>query len=554
MLFPDAQRVLQALSGFVGGGPLEGIEQVSVELDVMHAEVLDLLGQLVDRSLVVVERSEDGRPRYRLLESIRAFAVQRADEEGRRATIRAAHASWVREIGMNAARRLSGPESNSWEEQHRSLSTVRAQRANFDAAIEWLCVHRPAEALELTSSLFWGWLILGDGAAGATRIERALDAARHVADARSRSLALARTAQLLARVGNVPRAVELTVQALATMPADHATHRAEVESIVGRVYVHAGRFDEGTDLVRRSYAVMCELGDQWSMGMAQLTLGFAAQLCGETEEGERVSRLALDILGRSIDAWLTHAGHRLLGVLGMTKGHFGLASEHLEVALDIARQMDFRVDEAQTMARVGRLHRLRGDERASIDAFEQALLLSREAGDTPSAELVRSQLASIHRAAGDLDLARRIIQRDSPIAEFPRQSSGLPSHRLVQLGALALDEGHTDQARLILEEAVILADDESDPIQRVLSRDALAVALDAGGAADAATALRVEAEALAVVAAPHLDRVERVDLPGVRAAHPGGGPASVTGVRSTPPSTTILPRITSHAHRDQTSN
>jgi tetratricopeptide (TPR) repeat protein len=313
------------------------------------------------------------------------------------------------------------------------------------------------------------------------------------------------------------------------MPADHATHRAEVESIVGRVYIHAGRFDEGSDLVRRSYDIMRELGDQWSMGMAQLTLGFAAQLCGDIEEGERVTSLALDILGRSIDAWLTHAGHRLLGVLGMTKGQFVLASEHLEVALDIARQMDFKVDEAQTMARVGRLHRLWGDKRASIDAFEQALLLSREAGDTLTAELVRSQLASIHRAAGDIDLARRIIQRDSSMADFSRQSSGLPSHRLVQLGALALEEGHADQARLILEQAVILADDESDPIQRVLSRDALAVALDAGGAPDAAGAICVEADALAIVAAPHLDRVERVDLPDVRAAaYQGRGPASVT--------------------------
>jgi hypothetical protein len=104
------------------------------------------------------------------------------------------------------------------------------------------------------------------------------------------------------------------------MPADQTTHRAEVESIVGRVYIHAGTSDKGTDLVRRSYAVMCELGDQWSMGMGQTTLGFAAQLCGDIEEGERVTHLALEIPGRSIDAWLTHASHRLLGRLHRLQG------------------------------------------------------------------------------------------------------------------------------------------------------------------------------------------------------------------------------------------
>jgi hypothetical protein len=69
----------------------------------------------------------------------------------------------------------------------------------------------------------------------------------------------------------------------------------------------------------------------------------------------------LDILGRSIDAWLTHASHRLLGVLGMAQGDFASAHGHLEVALQVTREMGFRVDEAQTMARVGRLYRLQGD-------------------------------------------------------------------------------------------------------------------------------------------------------------------------------------------------
>ena len=88
-------------------------------------------------------------------------------------------------------------------------------------------------------------------------------------DARTRSLAQARIAQLLARVGNVLRAVELSIEAAAALPADQATDRAAVESIIGRVYIHAGRFDEGTALVRGSYAMMCELGDRWSMGMAK---------------------------------------------------------------------------------------------------------------------------------------------------------------------------------------------------------------------------------------------------------------------------------------------
>ena len=75
----------------------------------------------------------------------------------------------------------------------------------------------------------------------------------------------------------------------------------------------------------------------------------------------------------------------------------------------------------------------------------------------------------------------------------------------------ALDDGRVDEAGAILARARALADDEGDLIQRVLARDALAKALNAGGAELDATAIRAEAEALALTAAPILDPVERVD-------------------------------------------
>ena len=74
LLFPDDQRGLWALSCFAGDASLDATEHVLTALGVPGDAVLDTITRLVDRSLVIVENAADGGVRYRLLDSIQAFA------------------------------------------------------------------------------------------------------------------------------------------------------------------------------------------------------------------------------------------------------------------------------------------------------------------------------------------------------------------------------------------------------------------------------------------------------------------------------------------------
>ena len=90
LLFPDDQRGLWALATFAGGAPLPAVEYVLEALDVPASAAIDVVGRLASRSLVIVD---DARPgvRYRLLDSIRAFALEAmADERADRARARGA--------------------------------------------------------------------------------------------------------------------------------------------------------------------------------------------------------------------------------------------------------------------------------------------------------------------------------------------------------------------------------------------------------------------------------------------------------------------------------
>ena len=90
LLFPDDQRGLWALATFAGGASLPAVESVVEALDVPASAAIDVVGRLAGRSLVIV----DGE-RYRLLDSIRAFALDALAEAGLTERALAAHAAWL---------------------------------------------------------------------------------------------------------------------------------------------------------------------------------------------------------------------------------------------------------------------------------------------------------------------------------------------------------------------------------------------------------------------------------------------------------------------------
>src|SRR4051794_37536731 len=179
LLFPDDQRGLWALATFPGGASLAAAESVLGTLDVPAAAAIDVVSRLASRSLVIV----DEPPRYRLLDSIRAFALEALAEAELTQRGFDAHAAWYAE---QAASSTEGVRS---AQQPEHLAFVRAERANIDAALAWCAARDPSRGLELANGFGWAWIVLGE-ARGAQRLLSALAAAGETAPARERATAL----------------------------------------------------------------------------------------------------------------------------------------------------------------------------------------------------------------------------------------------------------------------------------------------------------------------------------------------------------------------------
>ena len=104
--------------------------------------------------MVNVDEADDGSVRYRLLDSIRAYAADRLRETGQSGAAFAAHADWYATTAARCDAHVRG------DQQPECLAIARAERANIDAALSWCAAHEPALSVRIANGFGWSWVVL----------------------------------------------------------------------------------------------------------------------------------------------------------------------------------------------------------------------------------------------------------------------------------------------------------------------------------------------------------------------------------------------------------
>jgi predicted ATPase len=177
------RSLLTGLAIFAGSFSIEAVEAVCTE-----SNVVETLPLLVDRSLVVAVPA-GATNRYRLLETLRAYAHERLDPQTER-SLAGRHAYHFLEFAERAEPRLRSARAPEW------LDRVRAEQDNLDAALQWALAHRPADALRLVTALYRYWENTDQRRSGVDWAERAL--ATNPAPSALRLQAVLATATLVA--------------------------------------------------------------------------------------------------------------------------------------------------------------------------------------------------------------------------------------------------------------------------------------------------------------------------------------------------------------------
>src|ERR671920_388512 len=154
LLSEPERKVFRRLSVFAGGWTLEAAEAVASGEDIDETEVVALLSGLVEKSLVVAEPTGQGGVRYRLLEPVRQYALEKLEQSGEVEDIKRSHVEYFLTLAEEAEPWLSGPRGAEWFER------LEEELDNIRVALSWARARGEAElSLRLAGSLggFWFW-------------------------------------------------------------------------------------------------------------------------------------------------------------------------------------------------------------------------------------------------------------------------------------------------------------------------------------------------------------------------------------------------------------
>jgi predicted ATPase/DNA-binding SARP family transcriptional activator len=152
LLTESERTLLRRLAVFAGGFTLEAVEAVCSQ-GMKRSDILDLLGRLVDKSLVIVDEvSEFNETRYRFLETIRQYALEKLVETGEAPTVRDGHLGFYLGLAEKAEPYIFSRDSAIW------VSRLDNELDNLRAAMDWSSnTGKAVAALQIAGSLVYFW-------------------------------------------------------------------------------------------------------------------------------------------------------------------------------------------------------------------------------------------------------------------------------------------------------------------------------------------------------------------------------------------------------------
>jgi predicted ATPase len=308
------QRLFARLAVFRGGCTLVAAEQVA-EAD------LDVLQSLVDKSLL---RHTDER--FRMLETIREYALERLEDSGEADALRRRHAEHFIALAEEAEPHLfGGEESGEW------LDRIGREHDNLRAALDHLQASGETQlALRLTGAVWEFWRDRAHFAEGRRRLERILRADERPTAARAKALNAAASMAALGGDAATGRQWGEEGLALHRMFGDKQG-TAESELWLGWAVANEGNWARAQPLVEDSVQLFRELGDQHQTLSATLIL---AMTYAEGSDWERARALNEDNLRRALELGNEQIKASTLGELARC----ALAEDRLEDAVSMATE------------------------------------------------------------------------------------------------------------------------------------------------------------------------------------------------------------------------
>jgi predicted ATPase/class 3 adenylate cyclase len=406
LLDPQEQGLFRRLAVFANGATLVAAEQVCTVAGAIDGIMLEVLEELVDKSMLQRNERGSGGMRFWLLQTLREFGVERLSEAGELAVTRAAHAtyflSWVERI----APLLSGAEQADW------LDELDHEYENVRVALEWMLdetgdvVGRAEQSLRLCVALMTFWEVRGYIHEGSGFMERALTIGKDAAPS-------------------------VRAQAL---------HYAGFLALMQDDYVRAEEF------LRESQLLFRESGDKFGMANILRLQGNLAMTKNNYKIAHRLLEESLHIYQSLEDRRRADSTSYALAQVAIAQGDYTKALLLLEENLASHKKRDEKYGTAYPLFLMANVLFLsRGDRAKARELAEESLALFREVGNRRFLAYVYIVLGEILRVEGEDARARSILEESLAMLKVMGERSGLAA-ALISLARVLAYQGEREAA------------------------------------------------------------------------------------------------------------
>jgi predicted ATPase/DNA-binding CsgD family transcriptional regulator len=455
LLPPEEQSLFRQMAVFVGGIALDAVEAIT---PAGERDAFDLLGALVDHSLVQPDPASGAEARFLMLETLRDFGLEQLEVNAEIETARQAHVAWVLALGERAEPELIGPDQARWTD------ALDAESENIRAAVEWALGRRDAEQALRILAATWrfapergltsdyrGWLARGlallDPTPTPLRARSLLGAGYLAEDQRDLDAARERFVSAL----DAARAI--------------GDRLVESRAHIGLGTVEHDRGDYAAALPHHRAALDAarETGDRRSIAVALGNVGAVSYFQGDLAEAEGHWSEALGIISALGDLRMEAITTNNLGAIASERGDFIRAEELLTRTLELQRQLNSQRDLPFTLINLGEAARGLGDLTLAHDYLAESVQMLREAGNPAIEGHALHGLAGVALDRGELaEAASLLLESTRMVVEADDRHTIVDNAEM--LAEVALAHGnHAAVAELLGSAATLREELEAPP-------------------------------------------------------------------------------------------
>ena len=419
LLFDEQRALFEQLSVFPGGIALDAAEAITEAIGLERAETIDLIGALVDKSLLV--RDGDASPaRYRMLETLREYAHERLAAKGELEHARQRQAEWCLALAEHGNRVLNGPTMAAWLDR-----LVDVELDNARAAMAWaLETSNASLAVRLATAYGRPMWERGHQKEGRAWLAAALD----LPDART--LTTFQQVQAWMWLSSVSSDHD---RPLARLAAERglavAVEGEDVDLIAGaHVMLAQAKIDDGElEGVDELLAGAAPVLTAWQRGWCDEVACYAALRRGDLDGAEGSALRALETYDRLENPWSRGRLHHRLAFVAEERGDYDAAVEHYSTSIDLVRPLAVHEIEAVRLGHLGRVTALAGDSDAGSSMCADADEILRWLAGSDSTRPMARRRSDLALARGEFNdvLVWYEVLGDAGGAEYVRNRLAL---------------------------------------------------------------------------------------------------------------------------------